>query len=140
MSRLRLPVEEYTTPNPVTASEELDLQQLQSIMKENGIRHLPIVRGSQVVGIVSERDLKVADGLTSNQKIMVRAADIMIKDPITVGSNDSLEDVAFLMSKNKIGSVIVNDEKDEFLGIFTLTDALNALIEITRDEIELKSM
>jgi acetoin utilization protein AcuB len=58
----------------------------------------------------------------------------MALNPITVNSQTSLDEVAFEMSKNKIGSVIVNDEEDKFLGIFTATDALNALIEIARDQ------
>jgi len=43
-----------------------------------------------------------------------------------------LDRVAFTMSDRKIGSVIVNEDDGEFLGIFTVTDALNALIEISR--------
>ena len=38
------------------------------------------------------------------------------------------------MSQKKIGCVIVNDENDNFFGIFTVVDALNALVEITRDD------
>ncbi len=56
----------------------------------------------------------------------------MARDPVTVSSQDSLDKVAFEMSQNKIGSVLVNDENENFLGIFTATDALNALIEIAR--------
>ena len=44
----------------------------------------------------------------------------------------SIEALALLMSERKIGSVIVNGEEGEFRGIFTLTDALNALVEISR--------
>ena len=56
----------------------------------------------------------------------------MASDPVTVNSQASLDEVAFEMSQKKIGSVIVNDENENFLGIFTVTDALNALIEIAR--------
>jgi acetoin utilization protein AcuB len=56
----------------------------------------------------------------------------MASDPVTVNSQASLDVVAFEMSQNKIGSVLVNDENEKFLGIFTVTDALNALIEIAR--------
>ena len=56
----------------------------------------------------------------------------MVRDPLTVSSEMPLDEVAFEMSTRKVGSVIVNDENDELLGIFTVTDALNALIEIAR--------
>lgn len=132
MDRLNLPVEEYTTPNPFTATEDMSLDELIVMMKKHGIRHIPVVRNEMVVGIISERDLKVATGLTKVEKILVRAGDIMVQDPVTVTSDTSLADVAFEMSRRKIGSVIVNDENNRFLGIFTVTDALNALIEVTR--------
>lgn len=131
MSRLNVSVEEYTTPNPVTATDDAGVEELSRLMKEYGIRHLPIVHGAEVVGVVSERDLNVVAGLELAEKSLVRAADIMSRDPVTVSSEASLDEVAFEMSKRKIGSVIVN-EGDKIYGIFTVTDALNALIEIAR--------
>jgi acetoin utilization protein AcuB len=62
----------------------------------------------------------------------VRAADIMATDPVAVTAGTPLDEVAYAMSDRKIGSVIVNEDTGEFLGIFTVTDALNALIEISR--------
>ena len=132
MSKLRLPVEEFTTPDPITATEATSIDELNRLMKKNGIRHLPIVRGTRVVGIISDRDLRVATALNLGDRVDVHAGDIMVADPVTVRSTATLDEVAFEMSQDKIGSVIVNDENDEFLGIFTVTDALNALIEIAR--------
>lgn len=132
MAKLNMPVEEFTTPDPITATETTSIEALISLMKGNGVRHLPILRGTKVVGIVSDRDVKVASGLNSSEKMMIEARHIMATDPVTVNSATSLEDVAFQMSNSKIGSVIVNDEEDQFLGIFTVTDALNALIEVAR--------
>lgn len=133
MSRLNMPVEEFTTPDPVTAAESTSIEELSKLMKENGVRHIPIVRGERVVGIVSDRDIRVASGLSAREKMLVRASDIMVSDPVTVSSQTSLDEVAFEMSESKIGSVIVNGDGDEFYGIFTVTDALNALIEIARE-------
>ena len=131
MKKLKLPVEEFTTPDPITAPEDASTDELRELMAEHGIRHLPIVTAGQVVGIVSERDLKVVAGLELSEKQLVRASDIMAKDPVVVDSQATLDEVAYEMSSRKIGSVIVN-EGSKFLGIFTSTDALNALIEITR--------
>lgn len=55
-------------------------------------------------------------------------------DPVTVRTNDPLDEVAYRMSDLKIGSVIVLDEYGSFYGIFTATDALNALIEVVRGD------
>lgn len=133
MTRLEVALEEYTTPTPITALENATIESLKSLMRENGIRHVPILRDDRVVGIVTDRDLRVAEGLNRDQRQQVLAEDIMAKNPVTVSAGSSLEDVAFEMSEKKIGSVIVNDEKDQLLGIFTVTDALNALIEIIRE-------
>ena len=133
MNYFYLPVEEYTTPNPVTATEDMSIEELSSLMKKYGVRHIPIVGGGDgVIGIVSERDLRLVSGLSQIEKVFVRAGDIMIGDPVTVTADMGLAEVAFEMSRKKIGSVIVNDENNKFLGIFTVTDALNALIEMSR--------
>ncbi|MFA7585628.1 MAG: CBS domain-containing protein [Novosphingobium sp.] len=132
MLPLNLPVEEYTTPNPVTAGEDMLIDDLRRLMEEHGIRHLPIVRGGTVVGVISDRDARLVAGLDFEKKLQVRAADIMASDPLTVSAATPLDEVAYAMSEQKIGSVIVNDENGQFLGIFTVTDALNALIEIAR--------
>lgn len=132
MNRLIVPVEEFTTPNPITAREDTLVDELGQLMKKHGVRHIPIVKAGAVVGVVSDRDLRVVSCLSSKEKNLVRAGDIMVPEPVTVSSDMSLEEVAFEMSERKIGSVLVRDENDEFLGIFTVTDALNALIEISR--------
>ncbi len=129
-----MPVEEFTTPNPVTATEDMPIDELRQMMQEFGVRHLPIVRGSRVVGIVSDRDVRVVQGLSLEHSIQVRAGDIMAGDPVTVTAGTPLDEVAYTMSDRKIGSVIVYEDSGEFLGIFTVTDALNALIEVSREE------
>ncbi len=128
----RVPVDEFTTPDPITVNEDTSIDNLRRLMEEHGIRHLPVVRGDTVVGVISDRDVRVVSGLTVTEKLQVRAADIMASDPLTVSATTPLDDVAYAMSEQKVGSVIVNDENGRFLGIFTASDALNALIEIVR--------
>ncbi len=130
--RHKLPVEEFTTPNPVTADENATMEQLIALMQEHGVRHIPITKGSKVTGIVSDRDVRVIQGLSFEEKSMIRASDIMKKEPFTVSADTPMDNVAYEMSEKKIGSAIVLDENDELYGIFTATDALNALIEIIR--------
>lgn len=130
--RINMPVEEFTTPDPVTATEEASIDELRMQMDELGVRHLPILRDGAVVGVVSDRDVRVAAGLDPEKRALVRAADIMAVDPVSVSASEGLDQVAFTMSERKVGSVIVNDDDGDFLGIFTATDALNALIEVVR--------
>lgn len=129
---IRVPVEEFTTPDPVTATEGMMVDDLWRLMDQHGVRHLPVVRDDQVVGIVSDRDVRVVLGLSAAEKMQVTAADVMSPDPVTVTTGTPLDEVAFLMADKKLGSVIVTDEEGKLFGIFTATDALNALVEIVR--------
>lgn len=129
---IRVPVEEFTTPDPITANAGMMVDDLWRLMDQHGVRHLPIVRDDQVVGIVSDRDVRVIIGLSAAEKMQVVASDIMSPDPIAVPASMPLDEVAFLMAGKKVGSVIVTDEEGSLFGIFTATDALNALVEIVR--------
>ncbi|MEQ1663945.1 MAG: CBS domain-containing protein [Bdellovibrionales bacterium] len=132
--RLAIPVEEFTTPNPIVVTESTSIEVLQALMHEHGVRHLPVVRGNQVVGIVSDRDVRVVLGLSQIERSLVKTSDIMAAEPVSISSSTLLDEAAFIMSQQKIGSVIVTDDNEELLGIFTVTDALNALIEIARGD------
>ena len=127
-------VEEFTTPDPVTATEDMSIDDLRLLMDEYGIRHLPVVRGDTVVGVISDRDVRLVSGLSLAEKHQVRASDIMAPNPLTVSANARLDEVAYAMSEKKVGSAIVLDTNGKLLGIFTATDALNALIEIIRGD------
>lgn len=129
-----VPVEEFTTPNPVTATEDMPIDELRQLMQQYGVRHLPVVRNGKVIGVVSDRDIRVVQGLSLEHSTQVCAGDIMAGDPVTVTAGTPLDEVAYTMSDRKIGSVIVYEDSGEFLGIFTVTDALNALIEVSREE------
>lgn len=62
MLRINIPVDAFTTPDPVTANESLMIDELRELMVNHGIRHLPIVRDEVVVGIVSDRDVRLVSG------------------------------------------------------------------------------
>jgi len=128
------PVEEFTTPNPITAPVNASIKELQSLMADHGIRHIPITNGKKIVGVISDRDIKIVLGLDPNCERQVQAEHIMSENPIFVNTSAPIDEVAFTMSQNKIGSVLVYDDSEDFYGIFTSTDALNALIEIVREQ------
>lgn len=121
-------VEEYTSPVLVTVEPDVNLDKAIELLQENGIRHLPVVRNGEVLGIVSERDILFHVG--KNWSAMTKVGDIMNTDVLTVHTHDNLGEVAYELSSNKVGSAIVLDNSDTLYGIFTTTDALNALVEI----------
>lgn len=133
MSNFNIPVEEFTTPDPITADENMLVDELVALLESNSIRHLPVINAEEkVVGIISERDLRLVKGLDLVSHQHIRANDIMTPDPVTVIASTPIDEVAFIMSEKKIGSMLVNDDSGKLLGIFTASDALNALIEIIR--------
>ncbi|MGG7055990.1 CBS domain-containing protein [Nitrosomonas sp. ANs5] len=133
-TKLEIPVEVYTTPHPVTAREDNSIDDMKALMQQHHVRHLPIVSAGKVVGIVSDRDLRMAAALNLNEKNLIKAADLMTLEVATFHCATPLQKVALEMAEKKIGSVLVNDDKGELLGIFTVTDALHALIKIMRGE------
>ncbi|HAZ13606.1 MAG: hypothetical protein A2X86_13825 [Bdellovibrionales bacterium GWA2_49_15] len=123
---------EYTSPCDDSVQVEETIQNIEDLMNMRGVRHIPVLRGTEIVGIISQRDLLLMSKY--DQSNHFTAEDIMSEDPYIVDKGTPLSEVAFEMSKNKIGSAVVQDEYGRLLGIFTTTDALNALVEILRGE------
>lgn len=132
MKHLKIPVDEYTTPSPITATPVTKISDLIEMMKSHQIRHIPVVDDDQAVGIISDRDIKTVMNVEGASAL--RAGDLMHDHPFTVESGTPLEEVVLEMSKHKLGSAIVNNE-NHIVGIFTSTDALNALVEVLRGEL-----
>src|SRR5574337_588602 len=116
MQPISVPVDEFTTPDPVTASEDTTIDELRNLMQTRGIRHMPVVRGDAVVGVVSDRDVRLVAGLRSAQKLPVPARDSTAPDPLTVSASTPLDEVAYAMSEKKVGSAIVQDESGRLVG------------------------
>lgn len=134
MQPFNLPVEEFTTPDPILVESSTALDELEMLVKNSGVRHLPVVSDGKVTGIISDRDLRFYAGLSDAEKYQVTAEDIMSPNPVTVVVGTPLDEAAFLMSQKKVGSVLVLEESGQLYGIFTATDALNALIELVRNQ------
>lgn len=129
-----LRVDLYTTPCPICIKPDTDLVEMAGLMKESGVRHLPVqdTNGS-VIGIVSHRDLQSLLNIETVSPL--KAQDIMHSAPESVNAGSLLSEAVFKMSELKIGSLLVLDRDSKLDGIFTSTDALNALIEVLRDDV-----
>lgn len=128
-----LKVEEFTSPYVISISSKDQLDKALQLMQENGIRHLPVIdNGKDVMGMISERDVLTHMGKVWDKVLHVE--DIMNSDILSVNVNDNLGNVAFQLSSQKKGSALVLDDDAKVYGIFTTTDALNALVEIFLQE------
>jgi acetoin utilization protein AcuB len=128
-----IPISKYTTLSPKSVSEDTSYGEIVDLIENNKIRHLPVVDGKKIVGIISERNLKLPSQL--KDKVTVKAADIMTPDPYFAQLETSLEEVVSTMAENRYGSAIIGNSEGELLGIFTTTDALKALVDAIRGEI-----
>ena len=61
MAAVHLAVEEYTTPNPVTAQVGMPIGEVQQLMRQHGVRHLPVLRDGRVVGVISRTRSDASD-------------------------------------------------------------------------------
>lgn len=133
MSRAdRIPVRTIMQEKIVTISAGESLSTVEDIMRLGRVRHMPVVSGGRLVGVVSERDLlrsslsSLSSHRTAERKAFLYAVEIgrvMSQPPIVIDPDASIRQAAQVMAENKIGCLpVVRDE--ELIGIVTETDVL----------------
>jgi acetoin utilization protein AcuB len=130
---LDITIDEYVSPVPFTGTTDMRLSEVSKIMREQGFRHLPILKDNKPVGIISDRDISLLDSLEDLSNVCVE--DVMVRDPYCAYIGTSISEVAFEMSSRKIGSALILTKEGHLDGIFTSIDGLNALIEIVRGDV-----
>ena len=133
-------VKEWMAADPITIDENTSIMKATQLMKEHGIRRIPVVRDGQLVGIVSDRDIKEAAPSKATSLDVhelyyllseIKAKDIMTPDPITLKENDSVEKAAIIMLENSISGMPVVDDENHVVGMITQTDVFKVMISIT---------
>ena len=119
-------VREHMTPSPLVIGPISSLSKAVKLMRDNHVRHLPVVDGGRVVGVLSQRDILIMESLPGVNPTEVRVEEAMVRDVFTVGPDAPLGEVIETMIDRKLGSTIVC-EGDRVLGVFTTIDALRAL-------------
>ncbi|HIC91942.1 MAG TPA: CBS domain-containing protein [Syntrophaceae bacterium] len=112
----------------VTITKNSSIREAIELMKKHSIRHLPVVDGSRLIGLVTEGDLRQAIIPSMLEEVSLK--DIMTTNPITVSPDTSIDTAAKLIFKHKIGSLPVVGVGNRLLGIITVTDILGAFIHI----------
>lgn len=117
------------TAGPHTIGPTSSLAAAHKLMREHQIRHLPVLDGGRIVGLVSERDLAIVEAIPGVNPTTVRVEEAMVEDVFTVQPDAPIGDVADTMIARKLGSAVVIDGQD-VVGVFTTVDALVALREL----------
>ncbi len=129
-----LRVRDSMTREVVSLGPEASAAEAWSVCQELGIRHLPIVEGGRLVGLVSDRDLRDVSpprgsGGERDTLTWVRLRDIMSTNLVTIGPLDTIEHAAHEIYERKIGCLPVVAE-GELVGIITSSDMMRTLIEL----------
>ena len=116
---------------PVTVSPDATLRQACDLMTKNEVRHLPVMVSSDLVGIITERDIlsataRSAVGLAEFER---HVADYMTSSVITIPPDTRLEEVARLFRKHHISALPVLQGK-RIVGIISESDLLEVVVEI----------
>ena len=119
-------IAEVMTGMPVTTGASRPISVVRELMERYKIRHLPVVELGRLVGIVSERDLDRWSALPEVNPDAVPVSRVMSRQVLMVAPEDKVAEVAASMSARKVGSAVVV-RRGDIVGIFTTTDALQAL-------------
>lgn len=137
-------VEEVMTREPYTASIRDSLRTVLGKLAEADVRHLPVVEDGELVGIVSDRDLRealpsaldtVERPKESARVLATPVSELMSTNVLSVGPEDDIVDAIDLMIEHRIGAVpVVDAETSDLVGIISYVDALRAArVALTAD-------
>ncbi len=127
------PVSAAMTPFPYHVQADDPVSEVERLMEQHRIRHVPVQEGGRVVGIISEGDLHhlLNPALPRRDHQRIRARDILVREPYVVELTAPLDEVVAEMSRRQIGSAIVV-RHERLAGILSYTDICRVLAEILR--------
>jgi CBS domain-containing protein len=124
--KVRTKVSEVMNRNLITMRPDGTVYEAAKLMKENNIGSVVIMEGSELKGIVTERDLitryiAVGDGRRPED---VKVSEIMTKDPVTIRDNTDIDEAARIMIERNIRRLIVVNYDGRVVGIISSRDIL----------------
>ncbi len=129
MSKPIPPISKYMTTTPHTAANTITLAAASKLMQAHGIRHLPVMSGDKLIGIITERDIKFAESFSIVDPEKVTVFGALTEDLYSVSPETPLDEVVATMAEKKYGSAIVV-QNNHVVGVFTTVDACRALSEL----------
>jgi acetoin utilization protein AcuB len=122
-------ISKYMTATPVTVDRHTTLAAASKLMQERRIRHLPVLDGGELVGIITERDIKFAESFSIVDPRSVTVFGAMSEELYAVGPDTPIDDVVATMAENRYGSTVIV-EGPRVIGVFTTVDACRALADL----------
>lgn len=134
----RTPISEIMTKDVITLNHTDDLETAEHLFKSKNIRHIPVVSGDNIIGMLSYTDLlriSFADAVDEDESTvdtvvynMFTIEQVMAKNLTIVSSDITIKEVAEVLSKKEFHALPVVDN-NKLVGIVTTTDLINYLID-----------
>jgi acetoin utilization protein AcuB len=119
------------TPFPYSIEAAQRVGSARAMMAEHGIRHLPVTQDRELIGVLSERDLRVADRLAESwpDSPEPTVGTVCSRPPYVVEMSTALNEVVLQMAERGVGSAVVV-RQGKLAGILTTTDVCRCLAEL----------
>ena len=132
----RTPISKIMSNDIITINKTQSIREVSEIIRDKNIRHVPVVSGEKIIGMLSKVDLQKisfvntvdGDELTTALYDGLNIEQVMTKDVKVVQKNDTIYDVATILSKNEFHSLPVL-ENEKLVGIVTNTDLIRYLVD-----------
>ena len=128
-------VRDWMSPDPATLTTEASVREARELMGYYGYRHIPVVQNDRLMGIVSDRDVRIDDDVlrraveNSRTKLDDSVGQVMSSPPHTIDPDATVEAAARIMLSWRISALPVVEE-NRCVGIITSTDCLLAALSI----------
>jgi len=122
-------VSKYMTALPHTIGADQSLATAERMMSELRVRHLPVLQAGKLVGILSERDVRLVESFKDLDPETTKVDEAYSPEPFTTTPQSTLKEVCAEMAERKYGCAIVLDNH-KLVGIFTWVDALRAFRDV----------
>lgn len=134
----RVPITEIMSKDPVTVDPAQSLYEVEELLNRHNIRHIPVIDGERLIGVISRSDLlrisvtdlnEEEDGVESVVYNMYTIPQVMTKMPVFIDKNYSIKEAAEMLAKQSFHSLPVVEE-GKLIGIVTSTDLIKYLIKL----------
>ena len=133
-------VQNWMSSALITVEEDTPIIHVIKLLEENNIRHIPVTRDGHLVGLITDQEIKEASpskGTTMKAQELyyllaeLKARDVMKREPITIGPDQTMEVAAVKMLEYKVTGLPVVSDKGKLVGLITQGDVFRVLISIT---------
>jgi acetoin utilization protein AcuB len=122
-------IQKFMTTSPHSIGVEQPLSKAHDMMRTLGIRHLPVLHGGKLLGMLTDRDLHLVESLAGVDPTKVKVEDAMSTVVYSVGPDCPLDEVVGTMGEHKYGSAVIM-QNDKVVGIFTTVDVCRAFADL----------